>query len=183
MKVVIRRSVFETNSSSNHCLILTKKEESEEKLKKVREEHKWFMSVGTEDNPIVTKEDKCYLLQGIFEEQLSSEYCSETVYDIFKQVLKDNNETEILENIEKHMKDYNENNYCLLCEEYFCHGTLCDCDCDFLYLLEKFFGVKITYVFDEDAQYVVAEECKKDIYEMFYKYIYEDVIVIPYEYI
>jgi hypothetical protein len=183
MKVVIRRSVFETNSSSNHCLILTKKEDMEEKLNKVRKEYEWFMSVGTEENPIVSKEDKCYLLQGIFEEQLSSDFCSETVYDIFKQVLKDNNETEILEKIEKHMVDFNENNYCMLCEEYFCHGTLCDCDCDFLYLLEKFFDVKINYVLDENAQYVVAEESKKDIYDMFYKYIYQDVIVIPYEYI
>jgi hypothetical protein len=50
-------------------------------------------------------------------------------------------------------------------------------------LLEKFFDVKIEYVLDENAQYVVAEESKKDIYDMFYKYIYQDVIVIPYEYI
>lgn len=100
MKVVIRRSVFETNSSSNHCLILTKKEDMEEKLNKVRKEYEWFMSVGTEENPIVSKEDKCYLLQGIFEEELSSGFCSEAIYDIFKQVLKDNNEVEILEKIE-----------------------------------------------------------------------------------
>jgi hypothetical protein len=183
MKVVIRRSVFETNSSSNHCLILTKKEDAEEKLKKVKEEYKWFMSTGAEYNPIITKEDKCYLLQGVFEEQLAYEQCDKTVYDIFKQVLKDNNEMEILEKIERHLIDYNENNYCMLCEDYFCHGSLCDCNCNFLFLLEKFFDVKIKYIYDKEKQYIIAEESKKMIYDMFYSYIYEEVIVIPYEYI
>ena len=90
MKITIRRSVFETNSSSNHSLIISNKKDLKEDIEKNKLDEDFYHSYGAEENPIITKEDKCFFLQGIFEESLSSKKCSISLYNIFKKVLKDN---------------------------------------------------------------------------------------------
>ena len=183
MKVTIRRSVFETNSSSNHCLILTTKDKLEEEIERIRNENKFDFSYGTEEYPIVTKEDKCYLLAGVMEEQLSYKKGDYIIYEIFKQVLKDNNELEILAEVEQHMIDQLENYYCYFCEDYFEHGCLIDCGCDFLILMEEYFDVHVYGEYDDDCVLHLDDDAKNKLYQMFYIYIYEDVVVIPYEYL
>ena len=207
MKIVIRRGVFETNSSSNHSLILTNKEKFKEMLPKLREETKYdhmFNSYEDEENYITSKMDKCCLLSGVFErEMFGYDYECDLficnlemleIYKVFRQVLKDNNEYEILKELKEHLINFNKNNYGFFCEDYFEHGVLCDCYCNFLdefsiyYDVELYLPKKKYVLLDVDGKKVAVADkpsgydvLYKKLYDKFYEYIYGEAFVIPYE--
>ena len=68
MKIQIRRGMFETNSSSNHSLIITnakcKKDEIKKHKNKMEEE---YFCQGFFNDEISSKEDKILMLGGLFD--------------------------------------------------------------------------------------------------------------------
>ena len=62
MKISVRKGCFETNSSSNHSLIITNEEDMEnDKAQFLKEEDEFFAPYGGFCKPLKTKEEKCYL--------------------------------------------------------------------------------------------------------------------------
>ena len=178
MKIVVRRSVFETNSSSNHSLIITNSknfEKDNEELNQILKEEREV--VYHEPRFLKTKEDKAYILAGLFnftQEEGFNEL--DTEYETFIQVLKDNNEEEILKNIVTNAKEYIEGIRGVpYCDKYFDDGPLIECNCEFVAKFRKFFNADEKFKFLYDNK---MEEYNSQIYQKLYKFLYEDGMII-----
>ena len=71
MKIAIRKKCFETNSSSNHTLIITNEEDLEnDKAQFLKEEEDdFFAQYGNFCKPLKTKEEKCYFMADLFHKE------------------------------------------------------------------------------------------------------------------
>lgn len=174
MKISIRQNCFETNSSSNHSLILTTKQNCEKdkaEFKKSIEKEFYFMP-GCFNEPVETKEEKCYFLGGLFDFDYSQFGILGQQYKIFIKVLTDNNENEILETLAQNRKEFlNGEIGDPCCSAFYDQGVLSECNCCFYEIFEKFFQVKN------------FEDPEKDLYNMIYDFIFGDGVIIPYEYL
>ena len=193
MKISIRKYTFETNSSSNHSLILT----NEKAIDKDKEEFKkdfLFSCFGGFLKPIKDKSQKAYFLAALFEYENNSYSCMEDEYEIFIKVLEDNNETEILEHIKLNIVDFKKHGP--YCEKFFNNGTLDDCICNFKKIFYKYFELTdINDLYDlktimnmtSDEYMKIKNDLKikntSNLYQKIYDFLYKDGIMIPYEYI
>ena len=197
MKIVIREGMFETNSSSNHSLILTNtkkcKADIKKKDKQLDDEYCHIFGGGEK---VASKEDKCLLLAGLFDGMVIQYGAMKEEYKIFIKVLRYNKEKELLSKIKENKKEYKNNRgYEPYCENYFAEGVLIDCTCDFKREFDKYFKVKLSMVdclkdprvkalesqtdkFNKAEE--IIEERKKELYEKLHKFIYEDGIIVPY---
>ena len=142
MKIQIRRGMFETNSSSVHALIITNernKDKDYEDMKK--EEHLWYPEYITTSKCVHTKEDKVLMLGGLFDSENIPYRNLVEEYKIFLKVLKDNNETELLQKLKENKLEYKECPDEPYCTNYFCEGCLIECNCDFYSKFNKYFDV------------------------------------------
>ena len=137
----IRCNTFETNSSSNHSLIITNSKEFNEENEKITNEIKKWTSGIVYPKILDTKEDKVYMLGGFFDWVHKEGYSSyDDEYEVFIQVLKDSNEEELIKNLETNGKDYlsgeDDEPYCT---NYFWEGTLMGCYCGFDRCFDTYF--------------------------------------------
>ena len=176
MKIVVRKSVFETNSSSNHSLIITNSKEFNEENEKMKNEIKKWTSGIVYPKILDTKEDKVYMLGAFFDWVQKEGYSSyDDEYEVFIQVLKDNNDEELIKNLEINGKDYlsgeDDEPYCT---NYFWEGTLSGCYCGFDNYFRTYF---------KNFKYETPEEYKEKLYNKFKEFIYGDGIIATYGYI
>lgn len=174
MKINIRRNCFETNSSSNHSLILTTKKDCEKDMCAFKEKKKKnrFISAGGFRKRVETKEEKCYFLGGLFDFDARQFGELSQKYKIFIKILEDNNETEILEKLKVNRENYL--NYKVgdpYCRKFFGESVLDECTCCFYRTFKEFFDI------------TNSDNPQKDMYDMLYEFIYGDGVMVPYEYI
>lgn len=167
MKIQIRKNIFETNSSSTHCLIITNEKNKENDIKKIIEKEKFFfLDSSSFQINLTTKKDKILMMAGLFDnENYQNNLIDE--YNTFIKVLKDHNEIELLKQIEKNRKDFLNDPDEPYCTNYYYDGCLIECNCKFCHLFNQFFKTK--------------ESTKEELYQKITKFIYEDGIIIPYE--
>ncbi len=198
MKIQIRRGIFETNSSSNHSLIITNRRCFEEECKKAQEEYEWYtIRFGKVDVQVVTKEDKALMLGGLFDYEVQRFGFMTREYAIFLKVLKDNNEEALLRKIKENSDKYREHPSEPYCREYFCEGCLDDCTCSFYSKFKKYFDydslTKEAYMYDDSRVVAlddpdekermilqIIEENKEALYKKLYDFIYGDGVIVPY---
>ena len=133
MKRVIRYGVFETNSSSTHSMSLCFKGENEEWRKE--------KEIPEEEREVRSPLHKFFVITGLLEQY---QYQIENDYDIkYKQPLLNQIKVfkeflaEEFKNIGGNINEYNghiedlRKSGCkdFLCDTYFNHSPLCDCDC------------------------------------------------------
>ncbi|MBR2975202.1 MAG: hypothetical protein IKC47_05620 [Clostridia bacterium] len=196
MKIVIRNSTFETNSSSHHTLILTTEKDYKADLKKMTDQMKKDACWGGPHDALSTKQDKALFLAGLFDCDNRQYGLMAGEYHVFIKVLKDNNETELLQQINQNRKDYfdrkiDEPHCC----DYFMHGELWDCTCPFSKIFRDYFQVRIDpYLVvkglsgqSKEEFYAKAkeqlDEQTAELYKKLYQFIYVDGLVVPYEYL
>lgn len=193
MKIAIRRGVFETNSSSNHALMITDKDNYENDKIKFEEKMNsgFFPCHGGFAKPITDKAEKAYFLAHLFDCDKRNFNRLKKEYKIFTYVLKDNNETEILENIRlNHEKYINERSWCY-CRKYYYDDILDHCTCNFEHEFNKYFNYidvnkYLAYLLDDNAKKDFEELIKKDdrnLYEKIYDFLYNDGMIVPFEYL
>lgn len=172
MKIQIRKNIFETNSSSTHSLIITNSRDLDKDMEKMKKEEKYFYPEYIRINcHIASKEKKVLMLGGLFNFENKINNCLKDEFQVFLQVLKDNNEKELLKKIEENTLNYKDEYDEPYCTNYFEDGCLIECNCKFK---EKF----IEYF----AKKKVIDENKKELYQKLKSFIYEDGIIIPYEF-
>ena len=195
MKISIRKSVFETNSSSMHSLIITNEKNKDEDLKK--HDEKLNPAGFYYDRPVINdKAEKVYFLAALFENDKDNFGFLRFQHKVFLKVLKDNNETELLHNIELHRHQYCLNRDRRYCCNYFCEDVLMDCDCNFVEQFNKYFGNinDTSYLLSDDVnednildiatkQFELNDRNKRELYQRLYDFIYKDGVIIPYEYL
>ena len=199
MKIAIRKGCFETNSSSNHSLIITNEEDMEnDKAQFLKEEDEFFAPYGGFCKPLKTKEEKCYFMADLFHKENREFGVLENEYEVFIQVLKDNNEVEILNNIEIAKNQYF--NYEVgepkFCDSKYGQGCLIECNCPFYEKFKKYFNLNLqTKSLDEllkELDEIGLEEMKKKeeerkplnkekLYKRLYEFIYVNGVIVPYE--
>lgn len=195
MKIQIRREMFETNSSSVHALIITNKRDKDKDYAAMKkEEYIWYPEYIHESDCIHTKEDKVLMLGGLFDSENIVGAWMKEEYKIFMKVLKDNNETELIEKVKansKEFKDYPDEPYCT---NYFCEGCLMDCSCSFYSKFNAYFkhGSLTLQELRTDLQdwdlseenekklKKIVRENRKELYKKIYDFIYGDGLIIPY---
>ncbi len=175
MKISIRKSMFETNSSSMHSLFITNKKDLEKTREEIYQDLKkegcYFCS-----NQVETKEDKAYLLAGVMLYNKKESYGDmEYEYDILLKILKDNNEIEILKNIDIKAQEYLDGGSDPACCDYFYHGTLFDCTCFFEREFRKYFNINF-YQSDEPLNVK-----KEKLYKKLADFIYKDGVILTYD--
>ena len=198
MKIQIRRGVFETNSSSNHSLIITNRKEYKKECEKVQKNCKWYkINFGEVDKQVVTKEDKALMLGGLFDYEVQNFGLLRKEHEIFLKILKDNNETELLEKVIKNSNKYKDHPSEPYCTEYFYEGCLDECTCSFYSKFKEYFDYdsleKEYYMYDdirvfeikdlnkkEEMIEQIIEENKKIFYKKLYDFIYGDGVIVPY---
>lgn len=193
-KVTIRKQIFETNSSSTHAIILT----NEKNYKKDFDEqcNQPFTEI-VNYNAIKTKEDKVICLAGLFDyETLKNKWLTEE-YKLFIQILKDNNEKELLDIIKDNKKKFKKTPYDEpSCCDYFSYGPLADCTCCFYKRFKDYFKIEINYYsiytelsktnncnesdFTEKVNIELAKQ-KEKLYNKLYEFIYNDGIIVTYD--
>ena len=201
MKIAIRKKCFETNSSSNHTLIITNEEDLEnDKAQFLKEEEDdFFAAYGNFCKPLKTKEEKCYFMADLFHKENKDFGSMEDEYEVFIQVLKDNNEEEILKTIEKNREDFYDGKVDepQFCNDQYFNGCLIECNCPFYRKFRKYFNLDLqTKSLEEllnELETKGLEQLKKEerenkpilneekLYKELYKFIYEDGIIVPYE--
>lgn len=171
MKIVVRKSVFETNSSSNHSLIITNSKEVKDEIKRLKREVEEETGLIVQPGILDTKEDKVYMLGGFFDWVQGNDYNEyDELYDIFIKVLKDNNDEELINNLIIHREEHkDEEPYCTT---FFGEGTLRGCYCYFDNIVEKNF-LKFCYSNDE--------EFTKGVYSRLKDFIYGDGVFVLYD--
>ena len=197
MKIGIRRGVFETNSSSNHALMITDKDNYEDdKIKFENEMNSGFFPChGGFAKPITDKAEKAYFLAHLFDRDKSHFNRLKKEYKIFMYVLKDNNENEILENIKiNHEKYINERSWCY-CRKYYCDDILDDCTCGFEHEFNKYFhhidvDKYLDYLLNDNKDEKTKDDFEKlikkddrNLYEKIYDFLYKDGMIVPFEYL
>ena len=122
----------------------------------------------------------------------------EKEYEVFIQILKDNNEEEILSNIEKAKQEYF--NYEVdepkFCDSKYGQGCLIECNCPFYEKFKKYFNLNLqTKSLDEllkeleekgiEGMKKKEEETKpfnaEKLYKKLKEFIYGDGVIVPYE--
>lgn len=167
MKIQIRKNIFETNSSSTHCLIITNEENKENDIKTAIDKEKFFYLDYTSFQVNLTKkEDKILMMAGLFDNENYQDNLIEE-YNIFIKVLKDHNEIELLEQIKNNRQKFLNDPDEPYCTNYYYDGCLIECNCNFCHLFNQFFKTK--------------ESTTEELYQKITKFIYEDGIIIPYE--
>lgn len=195
MKFQIRNSVFETNSSSTHCLILTNKKRKKKAIEKVKKEQYFFTFISPDDE-LVEKKDKILMLGGLFDYENRYGFLTEE-RKIFLKLLKDKNETELLLQVKENTKEYKNHPDEPYCSSYYYHNCLSDCTCCFYYKFKKYFKPKPMefaqllndprvcniedYLEKQKAIKKIIKENKLDLYNKLSKFIYEEGIIIPYD--
>lgn len=198
MKVQIRRGVFETNSSSNHSLIITNRKNFKKECEKVQKKCEWYVINFSEvDDQVCTKEDKVLMLGGLFDYEVQNFGILQEEYEIFLKILKDNNEIELLEKVKENSKEYEKHSSEPYCTNYFYEGCLSDCTCSFYSKFLKYFDYeslkKEYYMYDdirvfeiedinekEEMIQKIIEENKEIFYKKLYDFIYGDGVIVPY---
>lgn len=194
MKIAIRKGVFETNSSSNHSLILTNKQNR----KKDEEEYfnpkdELFAPFILNINTLETVKDKAIFLAALMDEQVDKFGSYEKEYKLLMKILKEHNEVEILKEIEENKSYYNEHGE-PFCTNYYFHNTLSDCTCDLRKAFNKYFGFKSAsdilankdFDFDEFMKISKQiDEEERELREQFEKkledFLYGDGVIIAYD--
>ena len=177
MKIVVRKSVFETNSSSNHSLIFSNKKRFEIDNEKTLNYLSSFTSAKLNPTIVSKKEDKVYFLGGFFDwiqrDGVYFDDAYDNAYEVFVQVLKDNHDEKLIENLETNGISYlTKNDDEPYCRNYFDEGPLMDCDCGIETAFDDYF---------ENFKYNSPEEYKEKLYKKFKDFIYGDGIVLTYE--
>lgn len=194
MKIVIRNSIFETNSSSSHSLIITNKENLD---KDVNAHAKKVGPCLKHYNAVEKKEDKVLFLAGLFDYEVVQSNSLKEEYNLFLKVLKDNNEEELLKQVKDNKKEYKKASYDEpYCVNYFCDGVLMDCSCSFYNAYLNYFQIIINYSaiyeelsknkdYDENNFLTKVQEAfekqKEEVYQKLYDFIYKDGIIVAYE--
>lgn len=200
MKIAIRKGCFETNSSSNHTLIITNENDIEnDKAQFLKEEEdEWFAIYGNFCKPLKDKAEKCYFMADLFHKENKDFHSMEEEYEVFIQVLKDNNEEEILKTIEQNRIDFYEGKVGepQFCNDQYFNGCLIECNCPFYRKFRKYFNLDLKTKSLEELlkeietkgleQMKKEEENKKPLnkeklYKKLYEFIYEGGIIVPYE--
>ena len=199
MKITVRKGCFETNSSSNHTLIITNEEDLEnDKSQHLKEEGENWAPYGGFCKPLRTKEEKCYFMADLFHKENREFGVMKTEYDVFIKILKDNNETEILNNIEIAKNQYF--NYEVdepkFCDSQYGQGCLIECNCPFYEKFKKYFNLNFqTKSIDEflkELDEIGLEGMKKKeeqlkpidtekLYKKLKEFIYGNGVIVPYE--
>jgi hypothetical protein len=200
MKISIRKHTFETNSSSNHSLILTNEKDMEKDKEKFEKElfgddPLWENYCDGFLTPIKSVAEKAYFLNGVFNYENSDYEWMENEYKIFIKVLEDNNEAKILENIKLHNEQF-KNSGCPYCDKFYGEGTLTGCNCEFRKKFNKYFkliDIQDIYTLEDifkmsskELDKIYREIATKNInglYQKIYDFLYKDGIIIPYEYL
>ncbi len=169
MKIQIRKSVFETNSSSTHSLIITNQENKQPDIEQaIKNEEPYWVDYLYFNEHLTTKDEKVLMLGGLFDFEIYRNHNLKEEYKVFLKILKDNNEKELLAKLEENRKNYltkNEEPYCTNC---FYNGCLIDCNCQFYQKFHEYF-------------YQKNDNENEDLYQKLFKFIYQDGIIIPYE--
>lgn len=200
MKISVRKGCFETNSSSNHSLIITNEEDMEnDKAQFLKEEDEFFAPYGGFCKPLKTKEEKCYFMADLFHKENREFKAMEEEYEVFIQILKDNNETEILENIKFSKNQYfnHEVGEPKFCDAQYGQGCLIECNCPFYEKFRKYFNLNLsTKSLDEllkELEEIGIEGMKKKeekerkpldkqkLYNKLKEFIYGNGVIVPYE--
>ena len=195
MKILIRRGMFETNSSSVQALIITNKREKDKDYAAMKkEEYIWYPEYIQESQCVHTKEDKVLMLGGLFDSENVVGGWMKEEYKIFMKVLKDNNETELIEKVRansKEFKDYPDEPYCT---NYFWEGCLIECSCSFYSKFNAYFKHgSLTlkdlrtdledFDLDEEHEKIlkqIVRKNRKELYDKIKDFIYGDGLIIPY---
>lgn len=168
MKIQIRKNIFETNSSSTHCLIITDEENKEKDLKSTIEEEKYFYPEYVSfHNELNSPKDKILMLAGLFDCENHRNNNLTKEYEIFIKILNDQNEIELLKQIKINRKLYLNDPDEPYCTEYYDNGCLICCNCNFCFKFTKY--LKLNNLTEEE------------IYQKLKKFIYDNGIIIPYE--
>ena len=196
MKIVIRNATFETNSSSHHTLILTNEKDYKTDVKKMTEQMKRECCWGGPHDALATKRDKVLFLAGLFDCDNRQFGLMTGEYHVFIKVLKDNNETQLLEEVVKNRADFFEHRRSEpFCNDYFNNGELWDCTCSFSKVFRDYFKVRIDpYIVvkglsgqSPEEFYAKAKEQLDEqtaqLYNKLYQFIYNDGLIVPYEYL
>lgn len=197
MKIQIRKGMFETNSSSVHSLIITNARDKEKDYEAMKKEEKsWYPEYIRESDCVHTKEDKVLMLGGLFDsEKYPYNGGMDEEYKIFIKVLKDNNETELLNKLKANREEFKEYPDEPYCTNYFCEGCLIECTCNFYTKFHKYFNTgSISYrdikndigtlglepKEEEKILRKIVRENRKELYKKIYDFIYGDGLIIPY---
>ena len=198
MKIQVRREMFETNSSSNHSLIITNKKCFKKECKKVQSKFDWFViNFGEVEDQVISKEDKVLMLGGLFDYEMNDLYFLIEEYEIFLKILKDNNEIELLEKVKENSSEYKKHPSTPYCRKYFFEDCLSDCTCSFYSKFKKYFDydslTKEDYMYNdirvieiddldkkEEMINKIIEENKEKLYKKLYNFIYGDGVIVPY---
>lgn len=197
MKIQIRKGMFETNSSSVHALIITNSRDKDKDYRDMKkEEHLWYPEYINVSDCVHTKEDKVLMLGGLFDsEKYPYNGGMDEEYKIFLKVLKDNNETELLQKLKENRKEFKEYPDEPYCTNYFCEGCLIECTCGFYTKFHKYFSVGSVCYDDFESEIgtlglpeeeerkifrKIVRENRKELYKKLYDFIYGDGLIIPY---
>ena len=198
MKIQIRKGMFETNSSSNHSLIITnakcKKDEIKKHKNKMEED---YFCQGFFNDEISSKEDKILMLGGLFDYEMQTFEWMKVEYSVFIKLLQDNNELTLIEKLKENQKEYKKTKDEPYCSNYYYHGCLCDCTCSFYKKFKEYFNYgpirqvdlfldeRVRNIDDVDERLAYIEniitENKKDLYNKLHDFIYGDGIILAYE--
>ena len=194
MKFSMRKGVFETNSSSNHSLILTNKrnmKKDEDAYLNPKDE--LFAPFILCSHKLETVKDKAIFLAALMGYDAKQFGVCDAEYKMLMTILQEHNEEAILKEIEENAQ-YEENHGEPFCANFYYHGVLADCTCDLRGALDKYFNIKKTPVsldapeFSWEAFLDEArkneEERKKTLGELKGKieeFLYGDGIVITYD--
>ena len=199
MKIQIRRGMFETNSSSVHSLILTNVRDKDEDYKNMeKEEEFWYPEYINVNHCVSTKENKVLMLGGLFDQE-KYPYGSalEEEYKIFIKILKDNNETELLQKLKENRLEFKSCPDEPYCTNYFSEGCLIECNCGFYSKFKAYFKPgSLSYKDikedigtlgledpkeEEKILRKIVRENRKEFYKKLYDFIYGDGLIYPYE--
>ena len=202
MKIAIRKGCFETNSSSNHTLIITNEKDIENDKERFlkEEEDEWFAQYGNFCTPLKDKAEKCYFMADLFHKENKDYGLMKKKYKVFIKVLKDKKEKEILKAIKKNRKDFYKGKVGepQFCNDKYYNGCLIECNCPFYRKFRKYFNLDINNnnksleelleeIETKGLKQMKKEEKnrnplnKEELYKKLYEFIYGDGIIVPYE--
>lgn len=185
MKITIRKNTFETNSSSLHSLVITNEKDMEKDKEEFLKNDAGLIIPGYSEfcKPLKTKEEKCYFLNDLFNKENVDYDMLKYQHKVFMKVLKDNKEEEILMNIALYNKEFKKAKYSEppFCQHSFYNGVLIECNCPFYDAFNKYF--KHSLDIDKETNDFPKIDKNNALYQELYKFIYEDGVIVPYEYL
>ena len=194
MKIVIRNSTFETNSSSHHTLILTNEQDYKADLSKMTAKMKKDCCWGGPHDALSTVEDKALFLGGLFDCDWKQYGLMGGEYQVFMKLLQDKATPELVEKVKANRDAFKEGKLGEpVCNQYFRQGELWDCTCPFSKAFRDYFQVRIDpYAvigsMSKGEDFYTKAKAEQDsksneLYRKLDEFIFGDGLIVPYEYL